>query len=369
MKILILSCSTGEGHNSAAKALEEELINRGENVIFKDALSFCNKKTKKIIQDFFNNIALKTPSIFGAMYKAGDKISNTTIKSPIYFANSLYANKLGSYLNKNKIDIVICTHLFPMEAITYLKRKRQIKVKCYATLTDYTIIPFLEETELDGYFLPDETLVKKLSTKKVPKKIIHPFGIPISSKYLKKRTKKESRNLLNLPNNNKIIMIMTGGIGCGNICDMVDSILQNIKINIIILVLTGKNNKLKHKLDKKHNRNIITVGFTDKVPLYMDAADILLSKPGGLSSTEAAVKKIPLIHTMPIPGCETENANFFSKRGMSIKVTNLEELVSSINLLLNSPKKQETMLKKQEYINPNATSDIINYIINENSSK
>lgn len=365
MKVLILSCSTGEGHNSAALALKEEFQKRKINVVMKDALSFGNQKSSHIVKTFFNNVAIKTPSIFGIMYKAGKIISNPIIKSPVYLANLTYAQNMLKYIKNNKIDCIICTHLFPMEALTYLKRKNKLQAKTYAVLTDYTAIPFIEETELDYYFIPSEKLIKEFTNKKIPITKLIPLGIPVNSKFNIKKSKDESRTQLNLPLDKKIILIMTGGIGCGNIILMLNELLLKIDNNTIILVLVGKNKKLKNDISNYFDKKkIIPIPFTKEVSLYMDACDVLLSKPGGLSSTEAAVKNVALIHTLPIPGCETENAIFFSNQNMSIKVSDIDTLASQTIKLLNSKEKIKSIKENQrKNINAFATSNIVDYIL------
>lgn len=366
MKVLVLSCSTGEGHNSAAKAIYEEMKLKQVSCKMIDALSLASPKTAKIVAASFNTIAVKSPKMFGLMYKAGDLVSNNLIKSPVYLANTLYAKKLYQYIIKNKIDVIVCSHLFPMEALTYLKLRYNLKAKCYGILTDYTCIPFLEETKLDGYFVGHQEVSKELIKKYIPKGKIIASGIPVSSKFKTKTSMEEARKILKLPINKKIILIMTGGVGCGNVIEIMASLLAYFDNDVNLVVLVGKNNVLKTKINNHfyQNKKIKIVSFTKKVNLYMDACDLLLTKPGGLSSTEAAVKNIPFIHTMPIPGCETKNANFFAKHHMSIKVTNLKDLVLAANKILTDPKLRIKMINNQtKYINKNATADIYDDII------
>lgn len=365
MKVLVLSSSTGEGHNSAAKAIYEELLSRNITTYFEDIMSFGNKKAEILIKSILNAIAVKTPSLFGIMYNAGAIVSNNIIKSPVYLANLMYANNLNKYIIENKIDKIICTHLFPMETLTYLKRNRNLKVNCYAILTDYTAIPFIEETELDYYFIPHKSLEREFIKKGIYKSKLYSLGIPISKKFNIKYNKKDARIFLNLPQNKKIILIMTGGIGCGNIIEILNVLVTKIDDDTKILVLVGKNNKLKKDIDVCFkNYDINTISFTGRVNLYMDASDILLSKPGGLSSTEAATKGIPLIHTMPIPGCETKNATFFHRKGMSIRVKNIKDLIKYTLEVLNSKKLQNKIINNQnKYINKNSTKDIIDIIL------
>ena len=140
---------------------------------------------------------------------------------------------------------------------------------------------------------------------------------------------------------------MTGGVGCGNVIEIINELINKVDNNTFIVALVGKNKELKKEISACFNsEKVLPVGFTDKVELYMDASDILLSKPGGLSSTEAAVKRIPLIHTMPIPGCENKNANLFEKKGMSIVAKDIDEVVSKTIYLLehDNPTTERAML-------------------------
>ena len=114
MKTLILSCHTGEGHNSAADAIYEELMSRDEDCKVVDALTFSGKKPNEIVTSSYNSLIVKAPNVFGWIYKAGDLYRSTRLTSPVYYANTLYAKNLLEYVNENQFDSIICTHLFPM---------------------------------------------------------------------------------------------------------------------------------------------------------------------------------------------------------------------------------------------------------------
>ena len=140
MKILILSCDTGCGHNSAAAALADELERRGiEHTVF-DPLTLGGKNTERIVSSSYTGMLRKAPSAFGAIYRAGDLYSSTGITSPIYLANAMYAKRLNAYIMGGCYDRVICTHLFAMEAMTAIKRRLGSSVPCYGVMTDYTCV-------------------------------------------------------------------------------------------------------------------------------------------------------------------------------------------------------------------------------------
>ena len=184
MKAILLTCSTGQGHNSAAQAVSEALARRGAVCETADALAFLGERASEVITDAFVNIAVRTPRAFGFMYGVGEKLSEglaDRLKSPVYLANALYAENLRKHLEENEIDVAVCPHLFPAEALTFLKKRGMTRTRCYFVSTDYTCIPFLEETDLDAVFLPDASLAPEFAARGMPRAKLIPAGIPVSA--------------------------------------------------------------------------------------------------------------------------------------------------------------------------------------------
>lgn len=361
-KVLILTCSTGEGHNSAARALETAL--RRENIACElaDPVSFQSERAKNTIASLYNNTIRKAPSIFGLVYKLGDIYSASKLPSPVYWANSKYAQALQTYILEQKFDAVICTHLYGMEAMTAIRKDSDFPVPCYGVLTDYTCIPFIDETDLDEYFVPCEEAKKYLVSRGVAEEKVLVTGIPVDEVFASHIDKAVAREKLNIPQDKRVFLVMTGGIGCENMIGLCDELLESLKQDGQVYVLVGKNEKLKSKLDEKYSFNprIQTVAFTREVALYMAASDVMISKPGGLSSTEAGVANIPLVHVHAIPGCETKNARFFSENGMSMAAHNAKEAVQYAQLLAYREKSADAMRAKQrEFIPAHAARTIV----------
>lgn len=365
MKVLILSCNTGEGHNSAAYALHEALLGFGEESEVLDTLQFGGERSSAIVTSSFNSIIRKAPSTFGFAYKAGDIFSATGITSPVYFANSLYGKSLLGYVEEGRFDAVICTHLFPMEALTYIRRKYQLGLKCYGVLTDYTCVPFIAETDLDGYFIPHEDLLGECVGKGIPREKIACTGIPVAQKFVRRLQRSEARNHLVIPQDLRMYMIMTGGIGCGQVLDLCGNILDCQGDKAAVYALCGRNDQMKEEIEEQYHDDprVQAVVFTEKVNIYMNATDVLLSKPGGITSTEAAVSNVPLVHAMAIPGCETKNAAFFAKRGMSMNATTLEEAVRFADMLIQDKGRAQKMCEKQrENCDPRSAERIASFV-------
>ena len=366
MKVLLLSCFTGEGHNSAAKALQEELDKRGVENALKDPVLFKSRRAQHFVSSFYNNMIRTAPATFGALYKVGSWYDATGLLSPIYLANATYASTLWQYIQDNRFDRVVATHLYGMEAMTAIQRRLGAEIPSYGVLTDYTRIPFLTEAKLQGYFIPHEELRGDLASKGVPSEQIFATSIPVASRFAEDIPKEEAREHLGIPQDKKIFVVMSGGIGGGNVTGLCSALLEEMDENSLLYVLVGRNEERKEKLKERYGENgrVIPVGFTDEVQYYMKAADVLLSKPGGLSSTEAAVANVPLVHINGIPGCESENIRFFEGHGMSRSAKTVEEAARMAVALAADPEESERMRARQRaVINSQAARDIVDRIL------
>ncbi len=350
MKILLLSCSTGEGHNHCALAVKEALETRGHEAEFLDMLHMFGNPGPLSFDKLLNTISTKAPEMFGLMYHAGEMYSATGVTSPVYLANIRHAGQLGEFIEKNGFDAVVCSHLFPMETLTYMRRRdAKFTVRCYGILSDYACIPFLKETALDRYFLPHEDVLGECVLAGIPARWLCVTGMPVAHKFLEPMTQAEARAQLGLPLDKKIYLVMTGGIGCGDAVTLCDSILRVPDEDTLLCVLPGRNEELRAALQERYGAggSVLAVPFTDKVAVYMHAADVLLSKAGGISSSEAAALGVPLVHTMAIPGVETLNAQFFAARGMSFFARSADEAARFADRLVYDRKAAARMLDAQ----------------------
>lgn len=356
-----MSCDTGEGHNSAARALVGAFNRRNIDCTLIDPLIFRGRKASEIVSASYTAMLRKAPALFGIIYKAGDIYSSTRIVSPVYYANSKYAPGLREYIEDKGFDAVVSTHLFPMEALTAIRKKGGFNIPCYGVLTDYTCIPFFGETKLDGYFIPHEELRDEIAKCGIPKEKLFAIGIPVSKKFAVHESKAAAREALGLPADKPVMLIMSGGVGCGNILELCDTLERCSSGDYLACVLTGHNASLKQSIDERFASagRIKTVSFTKQVNLYMNAADVMLSKPGGLTSTEAAVANVPLVQMLTYAACEAKNIAFFTSHGLSIRAANEREAVSAMWSLTDDKQKAEKMRAMQRAcINPNAADDI-----------
>ena len=367
MKVLILSCNTGQGHNSAAKAIMESVIESGGDCVIKDALSYASEKYSKRICESYNKIVLYTPKAFGAGYRLCKTIpSGGSIKSLAYISNMLCCKRLYDEIIAESFDAVICTHVFAGQAMTHIRHKYSLDIPVYIVSTDYSFCPFFNELDVDMYFIPMREILYEFTERRIPECKLLPTGIPVSKRFSAELDKISARKALSLDESRKLCLIMSGSMGYGDIYGLIDEIKNRALSGVSIIVIAGNNEKLKNGISEKYAQTsgISAIGFTDKVDLYMKACDVVVTKPGGLSSTEAMVSNIPLVLTKPIPGCETENFELLTGLGVAVGAKHPSEAADKIEALLLSENAREKMILMQKrYICRESAGNIVNWVM------
>ena len=317
-KVLILSCGTGGGHNTAARAIQEELLARGIKADFREYLEIINPKLKDGVNNLYIKSTHKNGIVFKKVYHLGRIYEKTKLKSPVYFFNSLNKKKLYTYIKENQYTYIITTHLFAAQALTAIKKEHHIQFMQIAT--DYVSIPFWQETNPDYFIIPSKELELNFIEKGIKKEKLLPLGIPVRKQFREEYDKKEIEEQLKLDSHKKYVLILNGSMGFGNVKEITKRLLENTK-DYVFIISCGNNNELFEFLDNeyKNDHRIVVLPYTNELAKYMQISEVILSKPGGLTTTEVATMRKPLIHIMPIPGCENDNADFFAKRQMSVK--------------------------------------------------
>lgn len=365
MKILILSCNTGGGHNAAGQAVLEAAKLRGHDAVLQDMMLLSSERTSRLVGGAYINIARSLPHLFGFIYKLGGLISNRYLKSPVYWANARLAKKLAAFIDANHFDIVVAPHLYPAETLTYMKRHHMLHVKTVAVGTDYTCIPFWEETECDYYVIPHEDLIEEFVQRGVPREKLLPYGIPVSQSFTRPVDQKAARRKCHLPYDKSLYLIMSGSMGFGKLAVFALALAKCCKSGEHIIIICGNNNKIRRILKRQFhgNKQVHILGYTNHVSLYMDACDVIFTKPGGLTSTEALVKNIPIIHTAPIPGCETKNSSFFAEHGLSFASKYMIEQIRLGQMLIQDKQLASEMQQDQkENRKPDAAMHIVDLL-------
>ncbi len=361
MRALILSCGMGGGHNAAGHALKEEMVRRGYEAVMLNPYMLRSTYLAAKINETYVSLVQKTPSAFGAVYTAGELYRRLPCYSPIYYINGGMRAVLQEYLEKNTFDVILMPHLFPAEILTNMKRHGLKVPPTVFVATDYTCIPFTEESDCDAYIVPSEELIPSFTKKGIPGDKIYALGIPVHQSFSAPVSRYEAKARLGFDEEKRYILISGGGIGAGEIRKIFKILYDGMgqEGDLRFVVICGNNRKLYAWMEKKYGGRIELVGHTDKMALYLRASDLFLTKPGGLSSTEAAVMGVPLLHLPPIPGCETHNARYFAGHGMSRRLPISKRSLAVVQELMENETVRNGLIHRQsEWIPKDAASRI-----------
>lgn len=361
MRALILSCSTGGGHTSAAFAVAQEFQKYGHESDIIDMSTLNAPTASDISDDFYVFVVKHVPHIFGGVYYIARTISNSHVKSPVYLFNMSRCKRLEDFISANNYDIIITTHLYCGQKLTHLKRAGKLNIPFIFIFTDYTCAPFDEDVESDYFILPHKDCIPECIKRGINPDRIIPSGIPVQQGYAVSGDKLSARKQLKLPEKADIFLVMSGSMGYGNITDFVKELYSKCTVSEHIVVICGTDKNAYDKLGRMFSSvpNIHIKGFCTQVALYMDACDIIFTKPGGLSSTEAAAKRIPIVHVRGIPGCETANMQFFKNHGMSVTGrTSSEQIEAGIALMHDAGARERIIKAQKENIDPHSAHSV-----------
>ena len=363
MEALILSCSTGGGHNAAGKAVAEAFEARGHHVTLMDPYQLASDGLAATIGNMYIKLVQKVPCLFGFIYFLGSMVRRFPGHSPVYWINGKMTERMREYLQQHSFDVIVMPHIFPAEILSHLKNDGVVLPATIFVATDYACIPFTEETACDYYVIPSAQLKEEFCGRGIAEEKIVPLGIPVRSEFVKEKDRDAALKKLGLSKDKRYLLLSGGSIGAGKIASSIRCLRQYLKENrdCRLVVICGNNLRLYRRLKKKYetDEQLLILQSTPHIADYMKACDVFLSKPGGLSSTEAAVLGIPLVHISPIPGCEKKNAAFFAKREMSVPVTKPgKELLAAIERFEDARVVERMRENQEQYINPQASVEI-----------
>lgn len=365
MKIIALTVSAGKGHQKAAEAIKRYYEENNVDVDFEiiDTLKYINPIVDKLIIGGYLKSLKKTPKLYGKLYYYSE--NEDAISAISNLVHDLFSIKLKNLLDEKKPDVVLCTHPFPIEIMSILKRKGKTNIPAIAILTDYAPHPFWIHEHIDAYIIPNEDFVEDLLNFGVTKEKIYPIGIPVSPEFLNHIDKSYARKTLDLEDK-LTLLLMGGGLGIGNIKEIFERLIYS-DLDVQIIAVAGHNTFLKNQLinlANKSNKKTKILGYTENINLLMSASDILITKPGGLTISEALVKGLPIILSNPIPGQEEKNTEYLLNCGIAAyarKVENIPILINQIILSKTRLKYMQDMAR--EKAKPNASKDIANLLL------
>ena len=390
MKILIFYASYGGGHLNAAKSINDYIISNYPNndVELIDCMKYVNKTIEKLTTAAYREMAKKAPWAWGKIYSDSQKGPLAHLSSR---SNKIMAIKLLRLLREKQPDVIISTHPFGSQMCSYLKRKNKITAKIATIMTDFSPHDqwLVGHKFTDYFFVANDKMKNYLINKGITENKVFVTGIPISNRFLKTYNKKEILDTYNLSEDKFTVLFFGGGefgLGKTKTAEIFESFVQeSLKEKIQIIAIAGKNPKMKANFEEivsKYSVNTTTttttnttdttditnnvkiLEFTNQVPELMSISDLVVTKPGGLTTSESLASHLPMLIINPIPGQEEENAEFLEDKGIAIWLRKNDDSKLIIENLLSDNKKLNLMKENTKLLaRPHSTETICKMIL------
>ncbi|MDD2573576.1 MAG: glycosyltransferase [Bacillota bacterium] len=364
MDVLILSIAAGGGHMRAAQAVRDYMAKHNRNIGMEivDWFKYINPVVDKVVIGSYMGTLKTSPALYGKLYDMAEKEEGLSDIS--LTINRLLALRMETLVAKNKPGIVLCTHPFPLEVVCYLKKKKGLDFQIISLLTDFSPHSFWLRDGVDYYIVPNEDLIYEMKWKGVREERIFPFGIPINERFTLQYDKKNVRKTLGLKNKTTLLL-MGGSLGMGELKEVFTGLFGS-SLDIQLIAVCGNNKKLKDSLEEvvssSPGRGVI-FGYTDEVPRLMAVSDLLITKPGGLTISEAMTMGLPIAIISPIPGQERRNARYLINSGMAVEFKRGDYLEGIISQLMASPVRLSHMREVAALkAKPGAAGDLCRFI-------
>ncbi|WP_216828294.1 MGDG synthase family glycosyltransferase [Alkalihalobacterium elongatum] len=359
---LIFSASIGQGHQQAAKALYTELEKKGYYPKIIDTFYNLSPLLHHCIVKSYLNLLKLGPAVWRKIYFNAEKQS--------YFLyidrfSTLFTDRLHKLIGEEEnVPFIISTHPFVTPFLTTVKKRRNVNIPIYYVITDFLMHPAYLRDGVDRYFTADPTSFHFAKKNNYPVDRFCLTGIPVPRHPAFSATKSKSRETLGLDENKKIVLIAGGGFGLAKYGKVIRA-LEQCNEELMIICMTGTNLKAAKKIENfKSKHSLKVLPFTDLFLDYLRASDVVISKSGGLTMSEALICETPIIIYKPVPGHEEHNAQFLVEKGAAVKIQNDEELPLIIKRVLFQKKLSEEMRHSARKIKrPTAAEEIVEEII------
>jgi processive 1,2-diacylglycerol beta-glucosyltransferase len=368
-KILVLSVSAGTGHVRAAQALQASSERYFQNVttIHMDVMEFVPKLFRKIYADSYIKVVDKYPTLWGYLY---DRTDQEAADSPFNQFRSaietLNTGKLVRYLKETDPDVVICTHFLPAHILSDRIKRSKFGKPVWVVVTDFDVHALWIVPHMKGYFAAHDEVAWRMAVRGIPRNLIIVSGIPIMPQFSDKHSRAECAVRFGLRKDKLTILMMSGGAGIGRIETLAAELLS-LGEDFQLVTLAGKNQELLSALEsiaKEHRGRLFPLGFTFEVERVMAVSDLVITKPGGLTTSECLAMGLPMIIVSPIPGQEERNADFLLEHGAALKAHDGAALTWRINRLIKEPRLLRGLAKQASQLGrPFAARTVIETVL------
>ena len=365
-RVLLLSASSGAGHVRAAQALEKAFAARGDCLVEHiDAIKYVSKLFQNLYDKTYISMVRKAPELMGVVYERTDQPWQNARRR--LALDRLNAQPMIRLLKRVQPDLCVATHFLPGEILAWLIAKKKLQAKNAIVVTDYDVHAMWLCRTVARYYVAIPEALEYLAGIGVPREIMRVTGIPIDPLFAQPLDRAAARAHLRLDPAAPVILLAAGGYGVGPVEQLVQDLLA-LQKPWQLVAIAGKAENVKKRLDeiarsagslRAGHARLVPVGFTTEMDQYMAAADLLVGKAGGLTTSEALARHLPMALIEPIPGQEFRNADHLLENGAAIRCNNLPAAAWKIAKLLDDPARLTRLREAAaQMARPNAAADI-----------
>ena len=349
LKVLVFSASFGNGHLRAAEAVIEgiRIKEPSAKIIHLDFGDFLNKPVNTMIKNIYGEVINHIPKLWGRFYYKTSMVKPQSMSQR--FLNRLGRNEFLKYIHELEPDLIVCTYPTVSSVLAQLRYERVLQVPVITIITDYTVHSHWVHPSVDRYIVACTEVKDSLLVWGIERSRIDVTGIPVSLKFEETLDRGDILSKLGLKSDLPIFLVMGGSYGVLKSANRICQKLADSSIPVQAIIVCGKNEKLYHSLralTKRAHNPMIRLKYVHNVEELMTVSDLIITKAGGLTVSEALTKHLPLLIYKPIPGQEEENAHFVSKLGAGIVAQTESELSHLINYFLKNPDEVKKMRTK-----------------------
>jgi processive 1,2-diacylglycerol beta-glucosyltransferase len=366
-RLLILSVSAGAGHVRAAEALRVAAQDFEVEALHLDVMDHVPTAFRTLYTDAYLKLVEHSPAAWAMLYRIMDKTPpNAPLARLRRAMERLNTHALRKAIAAFAPDAVICTHFLPAELLMRERSRARIACPVHVVVTDFDLHGMWVVPDMAGYFAANDEVAFRMHARGIDSAHIHATGIPIMPAFAHVHDRAECAAEFGLNAQRKTLLLMGGGAGLGGL-DEVAARLLALDLDFQLVALAGRNAKMLEKLQalaKRHPGRIVAQGFTDRVERLMTACDLVITKPGGLTTSECLALGRPMIVHAPIPGQEERNCDHLLEQGAALKAVDATALDYRVRELLTQPQRLLALADHARALGrPHAARDVLRVVL------
>ncbi|HEX5122138.1 MAG TPA: glycosyltransferase [Rhodanobacteraceae bacterium] len=365
-RLLLLSVSAGAGHVRAAEALRVAAEDAGHVAQHLDVMDFVSSAFRALYTDFYLKLVEHSPTAWSMLYRIMDKTPPSAplarVRRAIERLNTL---KLRKAIAAFRPDAVVCTHFLPAELLMRERARGRVTSPVYVQITDFDLHGMWIVPDMAGYFAASDEVAFRARARGIAREKTHVTGIPIMPAFASAPSRDECAAELGVDAKRTTILLMGGGAGLGGLDDVAERLVA-LDRDFQLIALAGRNEAMLKRLEaiaKRHPGRLVARGFTNRVERLMAVSDLVITKPGGLTTSECLAMGLPMIVHAPIPGQEERNCDHLLEQGAALKAIDASALEWRVRQLIAHPERLAAMATRARNLgHPNAARDVVRIV-------